>query len=228
MKKFILSIMTFLVTPFILLAGEITVIGNGTVSLPATTGYITVAVVTESKTPAGALAANKDATSNIFELLKKLNIKKEELQTQDFNLSPKYINTPNQDPTLTGYIAKYTLQVTVCDIANTGEILDDIVKEGANRVEGVRFGINNEKMQEALTLARVDAAKNAKYKAELFASALNLKGKLKLKTLAESSVDSGRNMVYAASLLQRADKPTNLEGGEISVKVQVHTVWECD
>jgi hypothetical protein len=227
MKKFLLSMIAVLIAPITLFAGEITVTGTSVVSMPATTGYITVAVVTEAKTPADALALNKDATTNIFALLKKLNIKKEEMQTQGFQLSPKFVYIQNQEATLTGYTVKYTLQITVCDIANTGKVLDSIVKEGANRVEGVRFGVTDDKMQEALTKARTEAAKNAREKALLFASALNPNAKLKLKTLSEHSADTG-NRVYSNMADRSPGGSTNIEGGEISVKVQVQTVWDCD
>lgn len=227
MNKFLLSLVAILFAPLALFAAEITVLGNSTVALPATTGYITVAVVSEAKTPADALSLNKTATDNIFALLKKLNIKKEEMQTQGFNLSPKYIYTQNQEPTLTGYVVKYRLQVTVCDIADTGKVLDGIVREGANRVEEVKFGVTEEKMQEALSKARSEAAKNAKEKAILFATALNPNAKVKLKTLIESGRDYGQRMAYAQSDAAPG-RSTNLQGGEVSLTVQVNTVWDCD
>jgi hypothetical protein len=225
MRKFLLSMVAMLIAPIALLAGEITVVGNGSVSLPATTGYVSVSIVTEAKSPADALALNKDATNNIFALLKKLNVKKEEMQTQGVELSPKYVYTQNQEPTLVGYTVRYSLQVTVCDIADTGKVLDGIVREGANRINSVRFGLTEEKMQEALTKARIEAAKNSREKAELYAKALNPNAKLKLKTLAEQHTYSTPRAEYA--MMDRKSS-TNIEGGEMAVKVQVTTVWDCD
>jgi hypothetical protein len=225
MKKFLTAIVVALAAPLALFAGEMTVSGTGSVSLAADNAYVTLSVVTEAAKPAEALKMNSDATNRVFDSLTRLGIKKNEMQTQGLRLTPKYFYAEKQEPKLIGYTAVHSIQITVCKIADTGTILDTVVKDGANRIENLSFGLSEEKKKDALNLARKQAAQSAIEKAELYCNAFGLKTK-ELKTMTEYT-DSPTRKGYAYERAAQADsRPTNIEGGEIEVKVTVSTVWD--
>jgi len=222
--KFLAAMIVCLAMPFALLAGEITVQGTGSVSLAADNGYINMSVVTDAPRPADAMSLNNEATSRVFDSLTRLGIKKNEIQTQGLRLTPKYFYAEKQEPKLVGYTVTHTIQITVCKIADTGKVLDAVIKDGANRVDSVSFGLSEEKKKDALAVARKQAAQQAIEKAELYLGAFNLKSK-ELKSMSEQA-DYGRRTAYSADLRAASSTPTNVEGGEIQVSVTVSTVWE--
>ena len=73
-------------------------------------------------------------------------------------------------------------------MTKVGTIVDVAVKNGANQINNINFGLSDAKNQEYKQKALADAATNAKEKAETIASSLGVKlGKIK--TVSESSYD---------------------------------------
>lgn len=225
MKKFVAAFVVALMAPLALFAGEVTVTGSGSMSLAADNAYVVVSVITEATRPADALSLNNEATSRIFDSMTRLGVKKNEITTQGLRLSPKYFYQEKQEPKLVGYTVTHTLQITVCKIADTGKVLDAVVKDGANNISNVSFGLSEEKKNQALSVVRKQAAQNAMEKADLYIGALNLKSK-ELKSLSEQSSYSNHSYAYRAADVRASSTPTNVEGGEIQVSATVTTVWE--
>lgn len=225
MKKFAATLVVALLAPLALLAGDVTVTGTSSMSLAADNAYVVVSVQTEAPRPADALSLNNEATTRIFDSMTRLGIKKNEVATQSLRLQPKYTYQEKQEPKLTGYTVVHTIQITVCKIADTGKVLDSVVKDGANTINSVSFGLSEEKRTAALSVVRKQAAQNAVEKADLYLSALNLKGK-ELKSLTEQANYATRNYAYSAQAAQMDRAATNVESGEIQVSVTVSTVWE--
>jgi hypothetical protein len=224
MKQF-LTMIVCMVAPVSLLAGEISVQGTGSVSLAADNGYINMSVVTEAPRPADAMSLNNEATNRVFDTLTRLGIKKNEMQTQGLKLTPKYFYQEKQEPKLVGYTVIHTIQITVCKIADTGKVLDAVIKDGANQINSVSFGLSEDKRKDALNVARKQAAQNAIEKVELYTNAFGLKNK-ELKSVSEQQDYSRKNYAYDIATSATRTAATNVEGGEIQVSVTVSTVWE--
>ena len=79
----------------------------------------------------------------------------------------------NQPPQLIGYRASNEVNVRFRDIADSGRILDALVAEGANQINGPNLGID--RPEAALDEARVAALANARARAELYARSLNMR-----------------------------------------------------
>ena len=79
----------------------------------------------------------------------------------------------NQPPQLTGYTASNQVSVRFRDIRNTGEILDALVAEGANQINGPCLTID--KPEAALDEARAKAVAVGRARAELYARALGMR-----------------------------------------------------
>jgi uncharacterized protein YggE len=226
MNKFLATVVAVFVTPLVLLAGELTVTGVGSVSVPADNAYVSMSVVTDAVKPADALNMNSEATNRVFASLAKLGIKKNEMQTRDLSLRAKYNYPEKGQPKLEGYTVTHTIQITVCNLPDTGKVVDAVVKDGANRIDGISFGLSQDKLKDATNLARKQAAKDATDKLELYCNCFNVKIR-ELKSFSEYTSSPGR-MAYTAdrAAVGQSAAPTNVEGGDITIRIQVNTTWD--
>src|ERR671920_2503487 len=103
--------------------------------------------------------------------LKRAGIADREIQTSSINLYPDYRQDPQgANPQIVGYRASNEVSVRFRDIANSGKILDALVAQGANQINGPMLSID--KPEAALDEARTQALANARARAELYARAL--------------------------------------------------------
>lgn len=118
--------------------------------------------------------------------------------------------------------------LTICDLKQMGKVLDTLVREGGNRVHGIRFGVVNSKP--LLDEARKLAVQDVKRKAALFAEAGDFRlGRMK--TFTESSHSNHQYPKYAArAMAMEAAADVPVSGGELTFRVQVHVSWDivCD
>ncbi|MCP5810257.1 SIMPL domain-containing protein, partial [Klebsiella pneumoniae] len=68
--------------------------------------------------------------------LRRAGVQARDIQTSSINLNPDYRYAENQPPQLVGYQASNTVSVNFRDIRNSGRILDALVAEGANQING--------------------------------------------------------------------------------------------
>lgn len=100
----------------------------------------------------------------ITDAVKNLGVKKEDIKTTSYNLYPQYDyqNSPNR---LTGYQVSTTYEITIKDFDKINELIVVATGAGANMEGGINFEINEitkkEKLQEARSLAAVDAKEKA-------------------------------------------------------------------
>jgi uncharacterized protein YggE len=133
---------------------------------------ISAGVVTRSATATGALQDAADRMQRVIAALKRAGIADRDIQTSNVNLSPEYRYVENQPPQLTGYTASNQLTISFHDIRNSGKILDALVAEGANQINGPNLTI--EHPEAALDEARAKAVASGRARAELYARALGL------------------------------------------------------
>src|SRR6202022_3410335 len=95
------------------------------------------------------------------------------LTTVSFSLSPVYNNPPpGQSATIIGYSVTNIVEVTLTDLAQVGKVIDTAVQSGANRVQGISFGLQDRNPQVAQALKA--AAARARVQADAIASGLNI------------------------------------------------------
>ncbi len=130
-------------------------------------------VVTQSATAAAALAENAQRMARVQAALKAAGVADRDVQTSNINLQPQYRYAQNEAPVITGYQASNTISVRFRDIAKSGRILDALVKEGANQIDGPSLSIDQP--EAATDEARIDAMRQARARAELYAKAAGLR-----------------------------------------------------
>tara|TARA_R110000868_G_scaffold350521_1_gene611771 strand:+ start:570 stop:1343 length:774 start_codon:yes stop_codon:yes gene_type:complete len=154
---------------------SMTISGTGDVSARPDIAYLDSGVVSEGKTAAAALAENTKAMNAIFAGLDAMKIAKDDIRTSQFSVNPLYTNPPvrpdnTQDaPTIRGYQVTNQVTVTVRKLDSLGAVLDKLVSLGSNRLDSIRFEIENP--EPMLDKAREAAVLDALRKAKLYAKA---------------------------------------------------------
>jgi len=131
---------------------------------------INAGVVTRSQTATAAIQENANRMERVRAALRRAGIADRDIQTSQISLNPEYRYVENQAPQLVGYTASNQVSVRFRDIRNTGRILDALVAEGANQINGPNLMID--KPEAALDEARASALAVGRARAELYARAL--------------------------------------------------------
>jgi uncharacterized protein YggE len=149
------------------------VVAEGQASRVPDIATIRAGVVTQAATAAGALSANAAQMTRVLAALKAAGVAERDVQTATISLSPQYRYAENQPPVITGYQASNSVAVKFRDIARSGAILDALVRQGANQIDGPNLSIDQ--LESAQDEARTDAVKRARARAELYAKALGMR-----------------------------------------------------
>ena len=131
---------------------------------------ISAGVVTQAPTATAAIAQNAQQMTSVRVALRRAGIADRDIQTSQISLNPEYRYAENRPPTLTGYRASNEVSVRFRDIANTGKILDALVAEGANQINGPMLELD--KPEQALDEARMAAFRTAQMRAEIYGRAV--------------------------------------------------------
>src|SRR5437764_7221517 len=134
---------------------------------------ISAGVVTRSTTATGAIQDAADRMQRVLAALKRAGVDNRDVQTSNISLNPEYRYVENQPPQLTGYTASNQLTIRFRDIRNSGKILDALVSQGANQINGPSLTID--KPEAALDEARARAIAAGRARAELYARSLGMR-----------------------------------------------------
>lgn len=180
---------------------------------------IRAGVVTQAPTAAAALSDNANRMSAVLSALKRAGIQPRDVATANVSLQPQYRYEDNKPPVITGYQATNTVSIRFRDIAKSGQILDALVAQGANQIDGPDLSLDQP--DAALDEARVDAVKRAQSRAELYAKAAGLSVS-RILTIAEGGEIAGPPPpmpVYRMAAAKAAD--TQVLPGESDVTVTI-------
>jgi uncharacterized protein YggE len=182
---------------------------------------IDAGVVTQAATAAAALSDNSARMARVLAALKKAGVESRDIATSTVRLNPQYRYAENQPPAITGYQATNTVTVKFHDIAKSGSILDALVAQGANQIDGPNLSLENP--DAALDEARTDAVTRARARAELYAKAAGMSVS-RIISIDENGENAGspppRPVMYArVAAAPQAD--TAIEPGTTDVTVRL-------
>ena len=201
------------------------VVATGEVNRVPDIARISAGVVTTAPTATAALQQNADRMVAVRRALRAAGIADRDIQTSSINLYPDYRHDERgSNPQIIGYRASNELMVTFRDIANAGKILDALVAQGANQINGPMLGID--KPEAALDEARTKAVANARARAELYAKAI---GKRVGRILSIS--ESGGHFAPPPMVMMRAASAdaaasTGIEPGQQTLTASVQVSFE--
>ena len=128
------------------------VTATGEVTRVPDVAIISTGVVTKSATASGAISQAASRMARVRAALKAAGDEDRDIQTNNLSLNPDYRYDNNQPPKLVGYQASNTVTVRFRDIASSGKIIDALVAEGSNQINGPTLTID--KPEAALDEAR--------------------------------------------------------------------------
>lgn len=152
----------------------ITVTGTGTIQSKPELAMVNIGVQTESKTAQDALQQNSEKMISVMDSLKANGIPEENIKTLSYRLDPKMRYDENT-PTLIGYTAENTIQVTVGDVNMVGNIIDISVSAGANLVHNIQFTLSKDRLDDLREDAIDLAVKDAQQKADATSRSLGVR-----------------------------------------------------
>ena len=205
---------------------RVEIAATGEVSRVPDLAVISAGVVTRAASATAAIQQNADRMERVLAALRRAGIAERDIQTSQISLNPEYRYAENQPPRLTGYTASNQVSIRFRDIAATGKILDVLVAEGANQINGPSLTID--KPEGALDEARVEALAEGRERAELYARAL---GKRVVRLLSVSETGSRGlppPMPYAVAMEARAGgaADTSIVPGEQELSVTLNMIFE--
>lgn len=142
---------------------------SGHASAAPDMAVIMVGVEAEAKSAAEAMAQQAERMTTVMETAAAAGVKAKDIQTTSISLSPVYVSKQSYDgpPQVSGYRASNMVEITLHTLDSVGPMLDRLVSAGADRIEGVRFELEDTSALE--TAARVAAVEAMKERRRFYA-----------------------------------------------------------
>lgn len=147
----------------------INVAGTGEVYLVPDIAYVYIGTRSQAADVATALTDNNNQAAAISSELQGMGIDPLDIQTTAFNVYPLQNYGPDGQPTDLQFVVENTVFVKVKQLPILGELLDAVVRKGANQINGISFDVQDRKQAESD--ARNLAIQDAKDKATEIAAA---------------------------------------------------------
>ena len=185
---------------------------------------ISAGVVTRAPTAAAAIQDNATRMERVLAALKRAGVAERDIQTSSISLNPDYRYAENQPPQLIAYQASNQVSIRFRDIRNSGKILDALVAQGANQINGPTLTID--KPEEATDEARVQALSVGRARADLYARALS-KRVVRLVAVSETGGYAAPPPMPVAMMEARSARAdTKIVPGEQAIQVNLTMVFE--
>ena len=152
---------------------RVDITATGEVTRVPDVAIINAGVVSRSPTASGAIQDSASRMEKVLAALKRAGVADRDIQTSSVSLNPEYRYPENQPQQLVGYTASNSVSIRFRDIRNSGKILDALVGEGANQINGPNLTIDNP--DQALDEARAKAIAIGRARAELYARSLGMR-----------------------------------------------------
>ena len=162
----------------------ITVQGDGQATLPPDVARVSFSIENIAVTVSDAQEATTKQANTALDFVKGQGVAEKDIKTLSYNISPQY-SYPNpcaygtvcpdyyREPKITGYQVSETVQVTMRDLSNVGELLGGLGKLEVQNVNGPAFALDDSTA--GYNAARADAINKAKTQAKLLARQLGVK-----------------------------------------------------
>jgi uncharacterized protein len=138
----------------------VSVYGTATVHVAPNLATITIGVVTQNKDALHAQQENAERSADVIKAVKGVSDPGLEVSTGGYAITVQHpIKGDVQTTEITGYEVTNSISVKLRDLSKVGEALDQATRAGANSVNNVSFGLQDDQVtrREALSAATVDA-----------------------------------------------------------------------
>jgi uncharacterized protein YggE len=200
-------------------SAQISVTGTGTVLAAPDMATITLGVTQTADTAKGAMDQTNTELARVLENLKAAGIEGRDLQTSGLSLQPTWDAATNT-PSTNSFTASNQLTVTVRALASLGSVLDAAVKDGANTLNNVQFGVADP--APLLDEARLRAVADARQRANVMVNAAGVR----LGTIAQMAEQGGGVAFPRGEMMRASADSMPVQAGELSFSVNVAMTWQ--
>ncbi|WP_082305870.1 MULTISPECIES: SIMPL domain-containing protein [unclassified Pseudoalteromonas] len=150
---------------------HISVTGNAELSAKPDIAVIHLHVENNNKTSSAAKTEVDARVNNLLDGLNKFKVDESNVSASSISTEPRYSYRNNENPTITGYVAKRTLKVTLNDIKKLNTFIDFALSVKINSVRNIEL----KSSKEAVFKDEVNAlaVKHAKEKGRSLANAFD-------------------------------------------------------
>lgn len=135
--------------------------GSATISVKPDQAQLIVSVSTDAATASDASQKNATIANQVLAALNQMVDGNGTVQTIGYAINARYSNGAN--PSVVGYTAVNTIQITTGDLSHLGNLIDTAVNNGATNIGALSFGLQDPEpqKQQALTAATKQALAHA-------------------------------------------------------------------
>ncbi len=161
----------------------------------------------------------------LADIVKKLGVKSEDIQTVDYNVYPNYDYnvTPNK---ISGYRVATTYQIKIRDLNKVNDIVGSLTSAGANQIGGITFTFSDETKAKLMDVARKQAVDLARQKAQSLANSAGIT----LGKIINISETNGNNInpqpLYAGGGISEKAVAPDIQIGSSELTTIVTISWE--
>lgn len=190
--------------------------GQGIVSIPTSLTQVSLGVEVQGKTAEEVQQEVARRSSAVVELLRSRNVEK--LETTGIRLNPIY-NYTNNRQIISGYSASNIVSFRIAT-ERAGNLLDEAVRAGATRIDGISFVATDEAIAAARQQALRQATEDAQAQADTVLSTLNLTRREIVNIQINASMPTPQPLILRESAAV-AQSSTPVVGGEQQVQANV-------
>ena len=204
----------------------ISVTGSGTSSMQADEATVTLGVQTQDASASEAVRLNAELMTAVLDAIEALGIAEEDMRTMSYSVFPVYSDYKYGQ--IVAYRVVNMIAVKITDMDLIGAVIDVAADEGANWIQGVSFGLSDEKQEELREQAYLAALDDAEGKAELIAGRLGLTitGVLYISESTYQPYQPYRG--YDLAVMGEVRVPTPIIEGNLSVSVTVYVIYSFE
>lgn len=226
MKKIILLV-TALIGMNSLQAQEITpsvaVVGEGVVKVTPNQVLIKVRVESEGSSAQKVKSDNDKAIDKVLKYTKSMGVKEGDVKTEYINLNKNYDYQTKEYK----YVANQSISILLKDLSKYSEFIEGLLNAGINRIDGVTF--KSTEIEAHNSKARMEAIKDAKKKAEEYASVLG-QSVGKALTISETGSVSTPQPIYRMEMMKAPDSSgggdmETIAVGEMVIEAKVNVTF---
>jgi uncharacterized protein YggE len=207
---------------------RVTVSGEANVQAQPDTAILTLAVVTQNTSASEAQGENASRTDAVVRAVRAAAGAGAEVKTSGYSLQPQYVYKEGTPPSITSYITRNAVTVTMGELARVGATIDAASRAGANAVDAVGFTLRRDEAPRRQALG--DATREAVSKARVIADTLG--GRIvRIVEVQESGTVRpvpiyDREVGRVAMTAQAQQTP--IESGSLEIHAQVQLVAEIE
>ena len=211
---------------------RVVVTGESIVQAQPDTAVLTLAVVTQNASASEAQGENASKTDAVVRAVRAAAGAGAEVRTSGYSLQPQYAYKEGAPPTITSYIARNAVTVTMGELNRVGAVIDAASRAGANSVDGLSFTLRNDVQARQRALA--EATREALSKARTVATTLGASSVVRVVEVQEAGAfrppvpllydREGGNVAMA----RQSAAPTPVEPGTLEIRAQVQLVAEVE